>query len=269
MNKKLTTKSGLVTVVLYLVVSIVVTLFTTIFFGHGEKTETLRVIEDFTDSSMIANIIVAVIVVLVTFFVFRDSTRDIFFEKTRARSSWFLALFPVVWAGMIIFYIYTADLSAYSVSNVLLLLAATLAIAVNEEIVSRGILLTGLRNDRQAEWKVWLFSTLVFAFMHLVNLIGGGNFTQVIVVFFGGTFFYIMRRIFGNLLVPILAHMLYDTAVVLMTGDFLVDAGLPDHILDIQLASVLILVLMVVLFLIFGRSLFKEPLPEKMETVES
>ncbi|MEE4238440.1 MAG: hypothetical protein V2I51_17090, partial [Anderseniella sp.] len=73
----------------------------------------------------------------------------------------------------------------------------------------------------------------------------------------GGTLLYVARRVFGNLFVPIGLHALYDTAFFLLTGQYLVSESLPDHILDIQLGSFLVLFVATILFLVFGRGLLK------------
>lgn len=135
---------------------------------------------------------------------------------------------------------------------------ASLAIGVNEEIVTRGILLVGLRNSKVKEWLAWIITLAVFAALHLVNVLGGAGFTVILVVLTGGTLLYVARRVFGNLLIPIGLHAIYDTAFYLLTGKYEVGANLPDPILDIQLGTFLFLMLASILFLIFGRKLLKQ-----------
>ncbi|MCB0183432.1 MAG: hypothetical protein KDE31_04170 [Caldilineaceae bacterium] len=66
------------------------------------------------------------------------------------------------------------------------------------------------------------------------------------------------RRIFGNLFVSIFLHAFYDTAFYLLPGTTLVSEDLPDHVLDIQLASFLVLFVGSVILLFVGRSLFQQ-----------
>ena len=63
---------------------------------------------------------------------------------------------------MTIFALFNVDFSAYPIGVVLLVLVATLAIGVNEETVTRGIMLIGLRNSKVSEWKAWLITVVVF-----------------------------------------------------------------------------------------------------------
>ena len=137
------------------------------------------------------------------------------------------------------------------------MLIAALAIGANEEIVTRGILLIGLRNNRLDESKAWLLTVAVFALLHLVNVLGGDSPAILIVTFAGGTLLYVARRTFNNLFVPIGLHALYDTAFFLLTGKYLVGDSLPNGVLDLQLASFLVLFAAAILFLIFGRGLLK------------
>jgi membrane protease YdiL (CAAX protease family) len=119
-------------------------------------------------------------------------------------------------------------------------------------------LLVGLRNNRWDEWKAWVLTVIVFSLMHLVNVFGGDFLTVLIIVVPGGTLWYVSRRVFNNLFVSIGLHALYDTAFFLLPGKYLVNESLPDQVLDIQLGSFLILLAASILFVIFGRGLFKE-----------
>ena len=96
--------------------------------------------------------------------------------------------------------LFNVDYAAYSLADILLVLIAALAIGANEEIVTRGILLIGLRNSRLDEWKAWLLTVAVFALLHLVNVLGGDSPAILIVTFAGGTLLYVARRTFNNLL---------------------------------------------------------------------
>jgi membrane protease YdiL (CAAX protease family) len=97
--------------------------------------------------------------------------------------------------GVTVFALTQVDYAAYSVSVILLTLVATLAIGVNEEIVTRGILLVGLRNSGVAEWLVWLITVVVFSILHLVNVVGGAYLTVLLVTAAGGILLYVNSRI--------------------------------------------------------------------------
>lgn len=258
METKLNTRTAFLVVFFYLVVSIVAALFTSIFFGGGSASASNRNIDDVVDSGMVATMIVLIILLFISLYVFRESRRDIFLERKRFDLSKLYYLFPLAEVAVIVLVSFNVDYSAYSLGEILLVLLAALFIGANEEIVTRGILLIGLRNSRVTEWKAWLVTLVVFALMHLVNVIGGGSLTVLLVVLTGGTLWYVSRRVFNNLYVSIALHALYDAAFFLLTGKYLVGEGLPDQVLDIQLGSFLFLFVVSVLFVIFGRGLLKD-----------
>lgn len=258
MKPKLNTKSAFLVVLFYLVFSIVAALFAAIFFGGIEASESDAIINGVIDSGMYGNIIVLIALLFISLYVFKQSRKDIFFERKSFGLSKLYYLFPLAWLGVTIFALFNVDFSAYSPGVILLVLVATLVIGANEEIVTRGIMLIGLRNSGVAEWKAWLITVVVFALLHLVNVIGGAaNLVLLLVVITGGTLLYISRRVFNNLFVPIGLHALYDAAFYLLTGIYTVSENLPDQVLDIQFGSFLLLLVVSILFVIFGRGLLK------------
>jgi len=258
MRAKLTAKSASLVVLLYVVFSIIAGLFSAIFFGGVNKSQNETIIDGVIGSGMYGMIIVMIVLMVISIFVFTESRRDIFFERKSFDLSKLYYLFPLTWLGVTLFALFNVDFSSYSFDVILLVMVASLAIGVNEEIVTRGILLVGLRNSGLAEWKAWLMTVVVFSLLHLVNVFGGANLTVLLVVITGGTLLYVSRRVFNNLFVPIGLHALYDTAFYLLTGIYLVGDSLPDEVLDIQFGSFLVLLAATVLFLIFGRGLLKD-----------
>ena len=199
-----------------------------------------------------------VILMYISLVVLKDSRGDIFFERKPFSLSKRYYLFPLTWILVSLFALYNVDYSAYSLKEILLVLVASLAIGFNEELVTRGILLVGLRNNSLAEWLAWIITLVVFSLLHVVNLFGNANISVLFVVLTGGTLLYISRRVFNNLFVPIGMHALYDTAFFLLTGKYLVGENLPDQVLDIQFGSFLFLLTASILFIIFGRGLLKQ-----------
>lgn len=244
-------------VFLYLVLSILASLIAAVFFGGIDDSETDRLIDGVTDSGMYGTIIVLIVLLFISLYVFKNSRRDIFFERKPFALSTLYYLFPLAWLGVSLVALFNVDYSAYSLGEILLVLLATLAIGANEEIVTRGISLIGLRNSGVAEWKAWLVTVVVFALLHLVNVLGGDNPTILLVTAAGGTLLYVARRTFNSLFVPIGLHALYDAAFFLLTGKYLVGESLPDGVLDLQLASFLVLLVATILFIIFGRDIFR------------
>lgn len=254
---RLNTKTAALAVVLYLVGSIGLTLFAAIFLGGANEPAGQTRIDDVVDYSLVANLIVTVILLLACFVLFRDSLRDIFFERTAFRLSRLYWALPLAHSGVALFALLNVDYSAMALSAIGLTIVAALSIGINEEIVTRGILLVGLRNDKLSEWKVYVITLVVFSLLHVINLIAGGSVLFLAVQIVGGTIFYVARRISNTLIVPILMHALYDIAFFLLPGPYLAADPLPDQVLNIQFASFVIMLGLFILFLIFGRNLLK------------
>jgi uncharacterized PurR-regulated membrane protein YhhQ (DUF165 family) len=53
-------------------------------------------------------------------------------------------------------------------------------------------------------------------------------------------------------------HAMYDTAFFLLISKYLVGEALPEHVLDIQFGSFLVLLTASILFIVFGRGLLKQ-----------
>lgn len=256
-SNKLNTKTAALVVVLYFFGSILMAFLAAIFLGGGGGFENRPHIEGVVGYTMMSNLIISAILLFVVFVVFKDSRRDIFFERTAFHlSRWYWAI-PLVDVGVAVVALFNVQYSLMAPGSIALVPLAALAIGINEEIVTRGILLVGLRNDKVSEWKIYIITLVVFSLLHLINLVGGGNLTGIIVQFAGGTIFYVARRVSNTLLVPILMHSFYDTAYFLLSGPYPAGRDLPGHILDIHLATFLILMSLFVLFVIFGRKLLK------------
>lgn len=102
-------------------------------------------------------------------------------------------------------------------SYFLALAAATLLVGLNEELMARGVLLTGFRR-LGSETSAWLWSTGLFALMHGANLFQGSPLRdvlhQIMSTFVLGTLLYLSRRATGSLLVPIIVHATWDFSLL-------------------------------------------------------
>jgi hypothetical protein len=208
MKRELKAKNALIVIAMYLVISLLASLVFAIFSGGVSTSQGELNVDGVIDSGMYAMIAVMIILLAISIFVFKDSTRDIFFERKRFYLFRLYYLFPLTWFGVTLFALTNVDYSSYSFNVILLVLMASLAIGVNEELVTRGILLIGLRNSGVAEWKAWLITVVVFSLLHMVNVLGGEGKVVIFYVITVGTLLYVARRVFNNLLVPIEMHAL-------------------------------------------------------------
>ncbi len=258
MKLKLTPQNGLLTLLFYLVTSIGLAFIATLFFRTPDPIGTERVIDGYIDQGMYAIIVMAVIMLFLSFFVFSESSRDIFFERKAFALSKFYYLVPLAEILVVVVALSQVNYSAFTMSDFVKVIVLAIAIGINEELATRGILLVGLRNGGLAEWKVFALTLLLFSLLHLVNLVMGGSFIYLLIVTTGGVVYYVTRRVFNSLWPAIGIHALHDIAFYLLPGAYAVDASLPDNVLDIQLGAFIFLLLVSILFLILGRNLLKD-----------
>jgi hypothetical protein len=101
------------------------------------------------------------------------------------------------------------------------LIVAMALVGYSEELMTRGLLLTGMR----AEWiekRVLLGTTLLFAVMHGLNAFGGQDILTTIRQILGviplAIMFYVVRRITGSLVWSMLVHALVDFSLIVFGG---------------------------------------------------
>ena len=105
-----------------------------------------------------------------------------------------------------------SDKSGVTMAMFWLALLGSLLVGFCEETATRGALIVGLRG-RLMEPRVWLISTLLFAFMHLRNSVFGADpaaTLQVVLAFGGGSMLYLTRRLTGSLVFAMLLHGIWD-----------------------------------------------------------
>lgn len=143
--------------------------------------------------------------------------RIVLFDRSKSGPRWVWIL-PVVMAAIILNNF--VAMPQGKVSSELLLWSSLGAVGVGfgEEMITRGSLLVGLRS-RFTEDKVWLISTLLFAALHVPNVIFGLPWwsmpIQVVLTFIMGSGLYAVRRMSGTLILPIILHGLWDSSVFL------------------------------------------------------
>lgn len=108
-----------------------------------------------------------------------------------------------------------SNIADQSTALVLLLLGSTLLVGVGEELMFRGISVISLRGNGLTEGKVALWSSILFGAVHMTNIFteGPSAFLQAAVVSVTGYFFYLTRRSFGTILIPMVLHGLYDFSI--------------------------------------------------------
>ncbi len=247
----------MLTVFLYLFGSLILAVIGSIIFGHTGGAESEGIIDSTINGSLLLTVVMTTLLVLVSLFVFKKSTKKIYFEPKKFELSKLYYIYPAFLTGIILLRLFSSDFTQINLLTITLLVVASLGIGASEELVTRGILLAGLRNDRRSEWAVWLVSTLAFTLLHLVNLISGGSVLQLFITFFLGTLLYISRRVFGNIFVPILLHAAYDFSLYLLVGNSIQGESLPENVASLEFGVFLATVGVFIMFVVFGRNLLK------------
>jgi uncharacterized protein len=94
----------------------------------------------------------------------------------------------------------------------LLLLLGALLVGCSEEGMYRGIGVTTFRVNGYSEGKVALWSSVLFGLSHATNFFSVGRiaFLQVLAAAVAGYLLYLIRRLGGGLMLPVMVHGLRD-----------------------------------------------------------
>ncbi len=138
----------------------------------------------------------------------------VLFEPARATPRWSLALVAIAIVSFVGTTALAIPWSTFSPQHLLLLAVGTLLVGFNEETLTRGVLLTGLRGSTSSEFKACMWSSFLFGAMHLPNAFFGmpliGAPIQFLLATVMGCALYVLRRTTGTLIVPMLAHAAWD-----------------------------------------------------------
>lgn len=174
--------------------------------------------------------------------------RATLFESPRVRHPLVLALLLLVMLGFIAATLGSTDFAAITLRHLGLLVAATLLVGFCEEMVTRGILLVSLRGSLRAEAWVWFVSSAMFGLLHATNAffgVGALALVQVVLAFCVGTGLYLLRRLGGTLLLPMLVHAAWDFSTLSSDLDARSSSGLAFGLLVLTYVLSLVLVFVV------------------------
>jgi len=182
--------------------------------------------------------------------------RSVFRDEHRS-PRWTL-LIPAFMAIGIVGGLVTADWGDFEASFLVWLLVGTIAVGIAEEVLTRGLLLVGLRS-RVSEAAAWFWSSLLFGLWHGLNLLAGqalgATIRQVLFAFVFGSILYASRRATGTPVVPIALHALWDFTTFLGSGSDADVGAATTANPETGLQSLAFLA--VIVFLFAARSLFR------------
>ena len=143
--------------------------------------------------------------------------RVVLFETSRSGPRWIWVL-PAAMAGIIAGNLLGLAPAKLSAELLLWSLLGAVGVGFGEEMITRGSMIAGLRS-RFGEGRVWLISTLLFSALHVPNVYFGLPLVampiQVLLTFIMGTAFYVVRRMSGGLILPMVLHGLWDSSIFL------------------------------------------------------
>lgn len=127
-----------------------------------------------------------------------------------------LVLIPIV------LHIAATDWGAISSDVIVATLFMGLCIGVAEELLTRGAAVNLLRKAGYGEKAVMVLSSVVFSLLHATNIFGGQSPLQVLLTLpftFGfGLMMYLVLRVTGSIVWPILLHAATDPTTTLASG---------------------------------------------------
>lgn len=135
---------------------------------------------------------------------------------------------PWMWVGplvavlAIVAHVASVDWGEWSAGQLVALLALGALVGLTEELLSRGYVVRILREARHSERFVMVASSLLFAAMHLSNLVAGIEVQTVLVTvvytFAFGVCMYLTMRVTGTIWAAVVVHGLTDPTTMLAAG---------------------------------------------------
>lgn len=168
---------------------------------------------------------------------------------------------PALVLATVVSHLVSVRWSAWSAGQLAMLVLVGIAVGFTEELATRGLTVTILRKAGHGELMVAIVSSVLFAGMHLVNLITGMPLqtvlaTLVYTIAFGACM-YLTMRVTGTIWAAMVLHGLTDPTTMLSAGG--VDAAgaaaaSGSNLVTTVLTVVLVLFGLIALFFVRGRA---------------
>jgi membrane protease YdiL (CAAX protease family) len=143
--------------------------------------------------------------------------RMVLFDRSKSGPHWVWIL-PVVMAAIILNNFLGMPSGKLSAELLLWSSLGAIGVGFGEEMITRGSMIVGLRSQFSEGW-VWFICTLLFSALHVPNVYFGLPLSsmpiQVLLTFIMGSGFYVIRRMSGTLILPMVLHGLWDSSIFL------------------------------------------------------
>ena len=168
---------------------------------------------------------------------------------------------PVLWVVGIVVSLDYSRLGKLDTDFIVWAAVASVLVGFAEESAYRGLSVVAFRSG-YPEVRVWLFSTLLFMYLHTFNFIAGQDLGptigQLIFTFVLGSVLYAVRRTTGTLIIPMILHGAWDFTSFTATSNAFEN---PDELVDPREfpIAIVFLIAMTVLFLVGRKQAFARP----------
>ena len=154
------------------------------------------------------------------------------FGRQPIRGGWWMWIAVVVTLLPVVLRFLGIEYGSFAAGVVPLTFVGGLLVGFTEELLTRGIAVKLLRDAGHGELVVAVVSSALFALLHAVNLLSGqpvGTVLATIGYAFGfGMMMYLVLRVTGSLIWPIIIHGLTDPTTFLSSGGIDVAASGPQ-----------------------------------------
>ena len=161
----------------------------------------------------------------------------VLFEPAPASALW-TWIVPVLLAVAAVGTVLSIDWRSPTARLLPLIAVGVLFVGFAEELVTRGILVVGLREGGVPEWAVVVVSAVLFGLLHGINGFFGQSWRltalQVVIATLMGVAFFSTRMTTGTLLTAMLLHALWDFGVF---GSQLTRGGVKPVVAIVQYAA--------------------------------
>lgn len=155
-------------------------------------------------------------------FTWRVGWLPVVFGPQPIRGRGWMWLAPVLVLAAIVGHVGTTDWSRWTGAEIAMIGLGGLFIGLSEELATRGLAVKILRDAGKPERFVAVVSSLLFALMHMGNVLAGiplaTVLTTVVYTFFFGVCMYLSMRVTGTIWAAIILHALTDPTTMLATG---------------------------------------------------